>query len=97
MEPGCNARAHVVVHLRGLLATSIPGEYEGGMTKDPLTIDPTDPAEKLSPDSRLNFGEVVSIECNVKVRDIGMVIGEHRSKLLEYYQQEQENGHEPDK
>jgi hypothetical protein len=66
------------------------------MTKDPLMIDPTDPTEELPPESRLRLGKVVTVECNVKVRDIGMVIPEHRSKLLDYYRQEQENDFEPD-
>jgi hypothetical protein len=59
-------------------------------------IDPTDSTEEMSPESRLRLGKVVSVECNVKVRDIGMVIPEHRSKLLDYFNQEQENGYEPD-
>jgi hypothetical protein len=66
------------------------------MTKDPIMIDPTDPTEDMSPTSRLRLGKVVPIECNVKVRNIGMVAPEHRSKLLEYYHQEQDNGFEPD-
>jgi hypothetical protein len=96
LKPNCNAREHTVVYLRGRHAYYIPGEYEKGMTKEPLMIDPTDPTEDMSPKSRLRLGKVVSIECNVKVRDIGMVIPEHRSKLLEYYQQEQDNGFEAD-
>jgi hypothetical protein len=96
LKPNCNAREHTVVYLRGCHAYYIPGEYEKGMTKEPLMIDPTDPTEDMSPKSRLCLGKVVSIECNVKVRDIGMVIPEHRSKLLEYYQQEQDNGFEAD-
>jgi hypothetical protein len=96
MKPGCNAREHTIVHLRGRQAVRFEGEYERGMTKDPIMIDPTDPTEDMSPTSRLRLGKVVPIECNVKVRDIGMVAPEHRSKLLEYYQQEQGNGFEPD-
>jgi hypothetical protein len=59
-------------------------------------IDPTDPKETMPPESRLRLGKVVSVDCIVKVRDIGMVVPEHRLKLLEYYQQEQDNGFEPD-
>jgi hypothetical protein len=66
------------------------------MTKDPIKIKPTDPAEEMKPASRLRLGKVVSIECNVKVRDIGMVVNEDKSRLLEYYQQEQNNGFEAD-
>jgi hypothetical protein len=96
MKPGCNANEHTIVHFRDREAYPLPGEYERGMTKQPLMIDPTDPAEEMSPRSRLRLGKVVSIECNVKVRDIGMVIQEHRPKLLEYCQQEQDTGFEPD-
>jgi hypothetical protein len=59
-------------------------------------IDPTDPKEDMLPESRLRLGKVVSVDCTVKVRDIGRVIPEHRLKLLEYYRQEQESGFEPD-
>jgi hypothetical protein len=96
LKGGCNAQEHTIVHLRNRPAYPLPGEYEKGMTKEALMIDPTDPAEEMSPISRLRLGKVVSIECNVKVRDIGMIAREHRSKLLEYYQQEQDTGFEPD-
>jgi hypothetical protein len=96
MKPGCNAREHTIVHLRDRPPSYVSGEIEKGMTKDPLMIHPTDPTEEMPPESRLRLGKVVSVECNVKVRDIGMVIPEHRWKLLDYYQQEQDNGYEPD-
>jgi hypothetical protein len=96
MKPGCNAKEHTIVHLRNRPISYIPGEYEKGMTKLPLAIDPTDPTEEMLPTSRLRFGKVVTVECNVKVRDIGMMIPEHKSKLLEYYREEQDKAYEPD-
>jgi hypothetical protein len=96
MKPDCNAHEHTIVHLKGRQAYRIAGEYEKGMTKDPIMIDPTDPAEDMLPTSRLRLGKVISIECNAKVRDIGMVVPEHRSRLLRYFQQEMDNGFQPD-
>ena len=96
MKPGCNASEHTIVYLKPGQPYYIPGEYERGMTKDPIAIEATDPNEEMRPKSRLRLGKVVSIECNVKVRDIGMVAAEHRSKLLDYFQTEQDNGFEPD-
>jgi len=96
MKPGCNASEHTIVYLKPGQPYYIPGEYERGMTKDPIAIEATDPNEEMRPKSRLRFGKAVSIECNVKVRDIGMVAAEHRSKLLYYFQTEQDIGFEPD-
>lgn len=42
----------------------------------------------LSHLSRLRFGKTYSIEWNVKVKDLGMVVDEDMPKLLYYYKQE---------
>jgi hypothetical protein len=74
----------------------IPGEWERGMTKDPIMIEPTDASEKMKGTSRLRCGKIYSIEWNVKVRDIGMVSTQDKIKLLEYYREEQRQGFDPD-
>jgi hypothetical protein len=66
------------------------------MVKAPIAIVPSSQDEEMKPQSRLRFGKVFSIECNVKVRDIGMVAPEDRSRLAEYYQDEMNIGFEPD-
>jgi hypothetical protein len=74
----------------------IPGERERGMTKEPIMIEPTDVGEKMKGTSRLRCGKIYSIEWNVKVRDIGMVSAQDKTKLLEYYREEQRQGFDPD-
>jgi hypothetical protein len=67
------------------------------MTKDPIAIRPADSAEQMHPASRLRLGKIYSIECNVKVRDIGMIPrGDDRTKLLTYHQEEKDKGWEAD-
>lgn len=75
----------------------IQGELEKGMAKDPIAIEPAyDLNEGMLPSSRLRFGKTYTIECNVKVRDIGMVALEHRSLLLSYWHDEKDKGFEAD-
>ncbi|KAF2823153.1 hypothetical protein CC86DRAFT_300156 [Ophiobolus disseminans] len=96
LKPGCNASEHTIAYLRGRQPQYYPGEYEKGMTKTPIAIEPTDPNEKMLPSSRLRLGKTYSIECNVKVRDIGNVALEHKTTLLRYYQESKDLGFEPD-
>jgi hypothetical protein len=66
------------------------------MTKSPIAIKPADPNEPMLPTSRLRFGKTYTIECNVKVRNIGEVIPENRTELSRYYQDEKDNGFHPE-
>ena len=66
----------------------ISGEYEAGMTKEPIEIIPADSSVVISPYSRLRLGKTYPIEWNVKVKDIGQVHPEHVSKLLMYWRNE---------
>jgi hypothetical protein len=64
------------------------------MTKSPVVIEPTEADETMSPYSRIRLGKSYSIECNVTVRDIGMVVPEHRAVLLRYHQETRDIGWE---
>jgi|TARA_R110002003_G_scaffold251_3_gene17775 hypothetical protein len=66
------------------------------MTKSPIAIEPAEPSETMLPSSRLRLGKIYAIECNVKVRDIGKVAIEDKTKLMRYYQLEKDNGFEVD-
>jgi hypothetical protein len=96
MKPGCKASQHTIVHLKGTDPQYLPGEYEKGMMKAPIAIEPTDRSETMLPASRLRLGRTYNIECNVKVRDIGRVAPQDRTKLLRYWQDEKDEGFEPD-
>lgn len=96
LKPGCNPSEHTIVYSQGYQPKYIAGEYERGMTKTPIEVALGEPGEYMTPKSRLRFGKSYTIECNVKVRDMGMVIPAHRTMLLRYYQAERDNGFEPD-
>ncbi|KAG9186218.1 hypothetical protein G6011_02774 [Alternaria panax] len=87
LKAGCAPREHTIVYLSGTDPGScyFPGEYQGGMTKQPLEIIPVDPSIKLRSDSRIRFGKVYPIEKNVKVKDIGQVHPNHIGKLFQYW------------
>ncbi|KAF2030974.1 hypothetical protein EK21DRAFT_25172, partial [Setomelanomma holmii] len=96
LKPGCYPSEHTAVYLKGCTPQYLEGERERGMDKDPVAIEATDINETMDPISRLRLGKVYSIECNVKVRDIGKVVPEDMGKLLHYHRQEMNNGFEPD-
>lgn len=59
--------------------------------KEAIQVEPPYPADNrsyLSQLSRLRFGKKYSIECNVKVKDLGMVVDRDMPNLLLYCQQE---------
>ncbi|CAE6996772.1 hypothetical protein P3342_000443 [Pyrenophora teres f. teres] len=90
LKPGCNPVEHAIVYFRGTdpRCCYLPGEVEGGMTKDPIEVEPADPAMVLKPDSRIRFGKIYPIEMNVKVKDIGRVSSSHLSLLRQYREDE---------
>jgi hypothetical protein len=92
LKNGCTASEHAIVYLTGTQPIRLEGEWERGMIKDAIEIEPASPAETMEPTSRLRFGKIHSIEWNVKVREIGVVSRRHMSKLLAYYQEEDRKG-----
>jgi hypothetical protein len=96
MKRGCAASEHTIVYLTGTQPIYLEGEWERGMTKDPIEIEPASESETMGPASRLRFGKIHSIEWNVKVREIGVVSRRNMSKLLAYYQEEDGKGFDAD-
>lgn len=87
LAPGCDPREYTIVYLSGTRPCFLEGEFERGMTKDPIEIMPTEPGLTLPPSCRLRFGKTYPVEWNVKVKDIGKVAPEHLTKLVEYWRQ----------
>jgi hypothetical protein len=96
LKPGCNPAEHTIVYLRGTQPQYMDGEHARGMTKHPIAIDPATATETISATSRLRLGKTFTIECNVKVRDIGSVVPEHLTTLLRYHRDSRDIGFEPD-
>jgi len=96
LKPGCNASEHTIVYLNGTQPTYLRGEWEKGMHKEPIQIEPAEPGEQMRPASRVRLGKVHSIEWNVKVREIGIVSQGDMSKLVRYHREESDRGFDAD-
>jgi hypothetical protein len=55
------------------------------MTKQPFPIIIEDPKERIDPMSRLNFGQVHTVQHNLKVLGIGRIPDEHLERLNKYF------------
>lgn len=90
MKRGVEPHEHAIMYESGQDPGNcyIQGEYEMGMTKEPIEMTPSDKTIPLARESRIRFGKIYAIEWNVKVRDIGMVASKDTEKLLEYWRQE---------
>jgi hypothetical protein len=90
LKQGCNPSEHAIAYFSGTDPGScyMPGEYQSGMTKEPIEIVPVDASIHIRSESRIRFGKTYPIQMNVKVKDIGKVHESHISKLLRYWIEE---------
>ena len=90
LKDRCHPAEHTIVYFSGTDPAScyIPGEYESGMTKEPIEVVPAEPDLRIRRESRIRFGKVYPIEMNVKVKDIGRVREDQISALLKYWREE---------
>jgi hypothetical protein len=90
LKDGCNPKEHAIIYFSGTNSSScyISGEYEMGMDKDPIQVEPADTTLRIRPESRIRFGKTYPIEMNVKVKDIGRVFPGQLSTLLQYWTEE---------
>lgn len=92
LKPGCLPYEHTIVFSSGTdpRRCYFPGEYERGMTKQPIEVEPahmSDPTLLMKRESRIRFGKQFAIEMNVKVKDLGRVRPEYMSTFLAYYRE----------
>ncbi|KAK4544655.1 hypothetical protein LTR36_003904 [Oleoguttula mirabilis] len=75
---GVKKSDHAIVYTGKTAPNQIPAEEpsrgEEGMRPGAIRIDTFDPADKLDPMSRINFGKVYTIEHYLKVKGLGMVV-----------------------
>ncbi|KAF1832453.1 hypothetical protein BDW02DRAFT_425060 [Decorospora gaudefroyi] len=90
LKAGCVPSQHSVVYFTGTDAGNcyIQGEWDAGMWKDPIEVEPANGALVMKRESRIRFSKTVPIEMNVKVKDIGRVHYAHMSKLVAYWEEE---------
>ncbi|ORY18209.1 hypothetical protein BCR34DRAFT_596439 [Clohesyomyces aquaticus] len=81
-KAGCNPLEHAPVYFSGSNWAYCQGEYQNGMRTEGIEVVPSNPNQYMDPALRVRFGKLIAIEWNVKVKDIGMVIDEHRSALV---------------
>jgi hypothetical protein len=80
-------KAHAVIYSSN---TSPKIDYRDKhlMAKKPIAVDMASKEQKLDPMSRLNFSKPYSVEWNVKVMNIGMVMKESIPLLMGYFRRE---------
>lgn len=87
---GCDPSEHALVYNQGVNPEGcyFQGERERGLTKEPIKVVAADRTAYLTKESRIRFGKIYSIEWNVKVKDIGIVVNEDLGTLLEHHNYE---------
>jgi hypothetical protein len=90
-KPGCNPKKYSIIYMTGTEAQTVRGEIRGGMTKDPIEVEPANEGEYLQKASRLRFDKTYPVEWNVKVKDVGRVVQRDLTKLLKYWKEEHLN------
>ncbi|KAF2728509.1 hypothetical protein EJ04DRAFT_96485 [Polyplosphaeria fusca] len=89
LKANCYPPEHAVAYFYGSQPVYLQGET--GMTKDPIEIYPSTPGEVMEPTSRIRFGRTYPVEWNVKVKDIGQVMSTHKTRLIQYWKEEEAN------
>jgi hypothetical protein len=89
-KPGIDPRHHAIIYMSDTSPETVPGESLSSM-KDPIKVIPTNSNERLDRASRLNFGLHHPIQCNVKVKDIGIVAPDDIPKVVRYWRMEMDN------
>jgi hypothetical protein len=81
-KAGVRPSDHAIIHMAGTRPQLRVNEPP--MTKEPLTVTPASPDEKLDVMSRINFGKIYTVEYNVKIKEVGMLRGESKRRLIQY-------------
>jgi hypothetical protein len=86
-KPGCCPEEHAIAYMRGSRPTLLEGEQ--GITKSPIEITPANEDTKvLDPASRIRFGRGQAIQHNVRAKEIGEVVDDHKNMLVTHWKQE---------
>ncbi|KAF1998970.1 hypothetical protein P154DRAFT_237447 [Amniculicola lignicola CBS 123094] len=79
-KPGLQVQVHGVIHTTEQAPELLENE---GITKQPIRVKAAY-GEELEAESRINYGKPYAVEHNVKVKEVGDVVDDHKY-LLEYY------------
>jgi hypothetical protein len=82
-KPGLNPSDHAaVIPQGGTFTQHWKGEY---LTKLPLEVKVENPGVSIDAMSRVNFAKPYTVEHNIKIQNIGRVVGESVQRLTEYF------------
>ncbi|KAF1967857.1 hypothetical protein BU23DRAFT_398536, partial [Bimuria novae-zelandiae CBS 107.79] len=84
LKAGCVPSEHSAVYIKGSTLHLFPGEQEAGLTKHAIAVEPANRSIFMNFASRLHYAKVYPVEMNVKVKDIGDVVPEDMSYLIQY-------------
>ncbi|KAF2016515.1 kinase-like protein [Aaosphaeria arxii CBS 175.79] len=85
LNPGCDASKHAVVYSMGEDPVVFEGEVEKGLAISPFQVGMVNPNGVLPPASRIRFETTYSVECNNRVKDLGIVVPNDLRRLILYW------------
>lgn len=90
MKGGVQAEDHAIIYMGKRAPRPLYGE--DGMVKQPLRVHAITKRDTLSPESRINYGKVYTVEYGVAVHFIGKVKDENLTQLLNDFNSVWEEG-----
>ncbi|KAH6644148.1 kinase-like domain-containing protein [Boeremia exigua] len=89
----CDPSKHTIVFSSGIDSQTcyLDGERERGLVKHPIEVALIERTTKLPRQSRISLVSTVAVNFGDQVKDIGMVIPEHRELLRQYWSEERED------
>ena len=87
--PENQASAHALIYNTGRDPETcyFVGERKRGMTKKPIQVQATHDDLRLPRESRICFSKSYAMECNVKVKDLGLVVQQDLATLVSHVQE----------
>lgn len=79
-KKGVKAEDHAIIYTGPVAPVPLPGENR--ISHRPVRVDMDDAQEKLSPESRVNYSKVYTVEHNVKVYFIGKI---HKDSVATFF------------
>ena len=85
MKAGVHAKDHAVVYSHGNHPSFAAGEFEKGLTRDPICVKHSSKRHILDKMSRVNYAKLYTVEHNVKIWLIGQVHSRSEHTLVSNY------------
>lgn len=76
---------HAIIYIEGELPQCTRKELLKGLSKEPLSVLPSDRSTTLHKMSRVNFAKAYTVDYTVQVKDIGQISNRSMPKLMRYW------------